>query len=182
MKLLLSQLKPKAYNEPFVFDEEVDVSEVVSMNNDIRAIKPVRVQGDCTFDEDEIVFSLTISGEMILPCARTLVDVTHPFEIHEVEIFSSSPYYGQEEKENEIYPVEGEEINLTPCILENILLAIPFRVFSEDEEVLKQAQFEGDGWELRLESETEEQEKTIDPRLKKLQSLLEDKEKEKDKE
>lgn len=181
MKLLLSQIKQKAYNEPFIFEEKVDVSELVSMNNDIRAIQPVQVQGECTLDGDQIIFSLTISGEMILPCARTLADVAHPFEIHEVEIFSSSPYYGREESENEIYPVEGEVLDLTPCILENILLAIPFRVFSDDEEVLKQALLQGDGWEYTQESEiVSKQEKTIDPRLKKLQSLLENNDNEKE--
>lgn len=183
MKFLLTKLKQKAYNEPFEFDEKVDVSEIVSMDNDIRSINPVQVQGNCTLDEDEIIFSLTISGEMVLPCARTLVDVLYPFEVHEVEVFSSSPYYGQEERENEIYPVEGEVLDLTPCILENVLLAIPFRVFSEDEEVLKQALYKGDGWEFTLESEEEgEQVQAIDPRLKKLQSLLEDNEKENNKE
>src|SRR5690625_7649347 len=89
-----------------------------------------------------------MSGEMIPSCARTLTDVPHPFDINEVEVFSTSPYYGKEEIENEIYPVEGEILDLTPCLLENILLAIPFRVFTEDEEVIKNVLYEGDGWEL----------------------------------
>lgn len=116
---------------------------------------------------------------MILPCARTLADVAYPFNITEVEVFSESPYYGKEEEENEIHQVQGEVIDLTPCIYENILLAIPFRVYS-DEEVLKTALMKGEGWELSLESDEEEQskeDKPIDPRLKKLQSLLDNQKK-----
>lgn len=177
---MLSQIKKSTVNGPFIFDKVVDLSEVESMDNDIRKLKPVRVQGECAIDGDEIIFTLNITGEMILPCARTLADVTYPFDINEVEVFSSSTYYGKEEIENEIYPVEGELLDLTPCLLENVLLAIPFRVFSEDEEVLKNALYEGDGWELSFEEdEEEEQAQTIDPRLQKLQSLLDKSEKEK---
>lgn len=182
MKFTLNEIKRRAYNEPFTFNKEVDLSELEPMNNDIREIKPVHVQGDCTLDGDEIIFSLTINGEMILPCARTLVDVPHSFEVREVEVFSTSPYLSQEESENEVYPVEGDVIDLKPCILENVLLAIPFRVFSNDEEALSKVVLQGEGWEYMLESdedEFEEQEKTIDPRLKKLQLLIDNNEKEK---
>ena len=178
MKFILNQIKKNTYNEPFIFDKEVDVSELESMDNDIREINPVRVQGVCTIEGDQIIFSLTISGEMVLPCARTLVDVPYSFNVSETEIFSSSPYYGQEEIENEIYPIQGEVIDLTPCIQENISLAIPFRVFSDDDEAKKHALLKGEGWEFTLESEKSEiQEKTIDPRLQKLRSLLDDSEK-----
>jgi|SRR5690625_421749 len=181
MKLSLNEIKKRAYNEPFIFNKEVNLSELESMDNDIRKIKPVRIKGHCAVDGDQIIFSLTISGEMILPCARTLVDVLYPFEVQEVEIFTTSPYLSQEEIEDEIHPVEGEVIDLMPCIIENVLLAIPFRVFSDDEDALNQAVLQGEGWEYMLESdeeESEEQEKTIDPRLKKLQSLLNDNDKE----
>jgi len=182
MKFILNQIKRDTVNGPLTFDKVVDLTELESMENDIRKIKPVRVQGECDIDGDEIIFTLNISGEMILPCARTLTDVPYPFDINEVEVFSTSAYYGKEEIENEIYPVEGEVLDLTPRLLENILLAIPFRVITEDEEVLKSAIYEGDGWELSFEEDEEEkeqQDESIDPRLQKLQSLLDKNEKEK---
>ena len=148
MKFILSQIKKDAHHKPLAFDENVDVSELASMNNDIREIKPVRVHGNCVQDDMQIIVSLTITGEMILPCARTLVDVTYPFEINDVAIFSETPYYGKEEEENEIYPVQSEVLDLMPCIQENILLGIPFRVFSKDEKVLEHALVKGDGWEF----------------------------------
>src|SRR5690625_6547969 len=118
---------------------------------------------------------------MILPCARTLVDVLYPFEVQEAEIFTTSSYLSQDDIEDELHPVEGEVIDLMPCIIENVLLAIPFRVFSEDEAALSQAVLQGEGWEYMLESDKEdsqEQGKTIHPRLKKLQSLLNDSDRE----
>ncbi len=94
MKFLLSEIKKNARNKPFNFDQEVDVSEIASWDNDIQRIDPIRVQGHCVLDGDEIIFTLNMSGEMILPCARTLADVTHPFKIKEIEVFSESSYYG----------------------------------------------------------------------------------------
>ncbi|HLR66045.1 YceD family protein [Virgibacillus alimentarius] len=176
MKFTIGEIKKNAAQQPFAFDEKVDVSELETMDNDIRKLKSVRVCGNCILEGDEIIFSMTISGEMILPCARTLVDVPYPFEIKADEVFSISPYYGEEEEENEIHFVEGEVLDLTPYIKENILLEIPFRVFSDDKEAHKNTPLKGEGWELATEKTKKE---SIDPRLKKLQSFFEDNKKEK---
>jgi uncharacterized protein len=176
MKLALSQIRKNAVNKPFEFDEVVDVSELETMNNDIREIKPVRVLGKADIQGDQFFFSFTIEGEMILPCARTLVDVLYPFTIHAKEIFSTSPYYGRDEAEDEIHPIDGEVLDLMPIIKENIILEIPFRVFSKEDNPEGAAPSQGNGWEFVSEVK---EEKTIDPRFKKLESLLENKKKEK---
>ncbi|WP_087973027.1 YceD family protein [Oceanobacillus rekensis] len=176
MKLTLSQIRKNAVNKPFEFDEVADVSELETMNNDIREIKPVRVHGKADIQGDQFFFSFIIEGEMILPCARTLVDVPFPFTIHTKEIFSASPYYGRDEEEDEIHPIDGEVLDLMPVIKENIILEIPFRVFSEEADPEGAAPSKGDGWEFVSEVKKE---KTIDPRFKKLESLLENKRKEK---
>ncbi|MFC3040229.1 YceD family protein [Virgibacillus xinjiangensis] len=171
MKFTLGQIKKNAYNEPFTFDEKVDVSELETMNNDIREIGPVRVAGKCFLQGEQIIFSFRINGEMILPCARTLVDVPYPFDIGADEVFTTSPHYSKEEEEDEIHPIEGEVLDLTPYIKENILLDIPFRVFSDGTSDQEEAPLEGRDWKLVTE---EEKEQTVDPRLKKLESLFKD--------
>ncbi|WP_072887660.1 YceD family protein [Ornithinibacillus halophilus] len=174
MKFTIGQLKKSAYNKPFAFSGEVDVSELEKMNNDIREIKPVQVSGDCTIQGDQFIFTFKVTGEMILPCARTLVDVVYPFEIKTTEIFSSSSYYTEEETDTEIHPIDGEVLDLTPYIKENILLEVPFRVYSEEAKDLPDQK--GNGWEVVSEEKTE---KTIDPRFKKLESLFKDNDQEK---
>ncbi|WP_099157978.1 YceD family protein [Virgibacillus ndiopensis] len=174
MKFSVGQIKRTTHNEPFTFDGKVDVSELETMNNDIRKIEPVHVFGQCYIQGEQLFFSFTIKGEMILPCARTLVDVPYPFEIRADEVFSLSPYYGEEEMENEIHPIDGEMLDLTPYIKENILLEVPFRVFSDDAK--EGAPMNGDGWDFISDEKSEQK---IDPRLKKLESLLKDNEKEK---
>ncbi|MUK89545.1 hypothetical protein GMD78_14350 [Ornithinibacillus sp. L9] len=176
MKFTVTQIKKKAFNEPFTFDEKVDVSELETMNNDIRRIDPVQVQGDCLVQGDQFIFSFTIRGEMILPCARTLVDVEYPFEIKAREIFTTSTYLVDEDGDSEIHLIDGEVLDLTPYIKENILLEVPFRVFSDEADDQQSFQQKGNDWEVTSENAKE---KKIDPRLKKLENLFKDNEKEK---
>ncbi|MBM7598700.1 uncharacterized protein JOC34_001057 [Virgibacillus halotolerans] len=176
MKFILSQIKKSAYHGPFTFDDKVDVSELETMNNDIRKIEPVRVYGTCILQGEQIIFSFTIEGELILPCARTLVDVPYAFEVKADEVFSTSPYYGEEEEENEIHPVDGEVIDLAPWIKENILLELPYRVFADEATEQEKAPIKGQDWEVVSEVKEEE---AIDPRLKKLEFLFKDNKKEK---
>jgi len=159
------------------FNDQVDVSELETMNNDIRTIHPVQVKGECSMQGDQIFFSFTIKGEMVLPCARTLVDVPYPFDIKANEVFTTSSYHiSEEDEEDEIHPVDGEVIELTPFIKENILLETPYRVFSENAMGNSTVPLEGQDWELVTEEKKQDE---IDPRLKKLESLLENKQKEK---
>src|SRR5699024_592316 len=157
------------YEGAYPFEGEVNVNELETMKNDIRKIDPVHVQGNYSIQNDEIIFSFTICGKMILPCARTLVDVTYPFEIQTYEVFSISPYYGKGEEDNDIHHVERERNHLKLFIMENLALNIPFGVFTDNEVAYKQATLKGQGWQFIY---LHQNQKSIDPRLQNLQSLL----------
>ncbi len=167
VKFSIAQLRKSAHQEAFAFDDTVDVSELEVMNNDIRKIDPVHVTGQCFLQGEQFIFDLRIQGELILPCARTLADVPYTLDVRASEIFADSDI-GDEE--NEIYPIEGEVIDLTPYIKEHILLNIPYRVYSKDALNQENTLTKGQGWEFFTEEE--KQEKNVDPRLKKLESLL----------
>ncbi|MBU5266003.1 YceD family protein [Virgibacillus proomii] len=174
MKFVLAQLKKSAYKEPFVFENTVNVQELETMNNDIRHIDEVKVWGTCFFQGDNIIFSLHIKGEMILPCARTLADVSYPFDIQADEVFTTATYLTEDEVEDEVHPIEGEVLDLTPLIKENILLEVPYRVFSDEKTSRENNPTAGKGWQIISE---EKNEHTIDKRFKKLESLFNDDEK-----
>jgi len=174
MKFTLGEIRKHANQKPFTFDDHVDVSELKTMNNDIRNIDSVHVYGECVRSGGEqFIFTFTIEGEMILPDARTLVDVTYPFNIKATEIFTTASYISAEDEDLEIHPITGELINLTPYIKENILLETPYRVFSDQE--VDDSSLSGEGWDFL--SEDDEKSK-VDPRFQKLQSLLDKKMKE----
>src|SRR5699024_5644601 len=168
LKFTLNQIYEAAYNGPFEFEETVDVSDIPStIDLDIRKISTVLVSGICSVDKDEIIFNFTIKGEIVLPCARTLVDVPYNLDINKTEIFSTDSTISSDNEE-EIHPLVGEIIDLAPYIKENIILNITFRVFS-NEEVID----EGKDWSYFTEDEKiESDSEKIDPRLEKLQILL----------
>ncbi|SEN63956.1 uncharacterized protein SAMN04488134_101533 [Amphibacillus marinus] len=167
MKIPIQKILQK---DEFSFQDQVDVSELEALNNDIRQVGHVSVNGKASIQNQTITCQLLISGTMILPCARTLVDVSYPFEIATVEMFSIDPFY-EEEDESEIHPVSGEVLDLEPYIKENVLLEVPFRVFANAEEIEEKALSAGNGWTVVNE---EDQVDKIDPRFEKLQSLLND--------
>src|SRR5690625_2641068 len=88
MLFSVAELKINAMHEPYPFSEKVDVSDIIKLNNDIRKIGLVQVKGFCTVDQNELIFSFNVSGEMVLPCSRTLVDVPYSFSFDATEIFS----------------------------------------------------------------------------------------------
>lgn len=169
MKFSVKKIKADVDNGPISFEQRVDVAELLNLpNNEIRKIDSVDVYGMCVVENNEIVFDYTIAGEMVLPCARTLVDVTYPFRFRATEIFTTKHMEANEEEE--IHFVEDDIIDLKPYILETILLQKPYRVFS-DEKVIE----DGEGWSFYTEdSFAEKEKKKIDPRLAKLQKLLDD--------
>ncbi|WP_342767743.1 YceD family protein [Gracilibacillus dipsosauri] len=172
IKIYLQKLK-QSHGEPMEFEEVVNISDIVQLDNDIREITPVKVKGFAKLDGTEVMCDFTIKGEMILPCARTLVDVPYDFSIHVIENFSTSPY----QQDDEVHVIDSEVLDLVPYIKENVLLETPFRVFASRDELEANTIEEGDGWTLITE---EEQTKKVDPRLEKLKALLDDNSKDED--
>lgn len=167
MKFSVEKLKAEAHHGPISFEEYIDVSDLLNLpNNEIREINQVQIYGMIVIESNEIVFDYTIAGEMILPCARTLVDVTYPFRFRATEIFTTK--LSKADEEEEIHYVSEDTIDLRPYILETIILQKPYRVFAENAEVEG-----GEGWSFYTEDDFTEKEKDkIDPRLAKLQQLL----------
>lgn len=166
MKFPIQKVK-QAGDKPFFFEGEVDLSSLEEAKNDIRRISPVQLNGQAEMRGEEIIVSMTIEGEMILPCARTLADVPYAFRIEADEYFNTSQYY-TEEDDSEVHPLDGEVLDLTPYIKENVLLEVPYRIFAEAPDHTPPQ--EGDGWGVVQEKpQTEEK---VDPRLAKLESLL----------
>ncbi|HEU5141063.1 MAG TPA: YceD family protein [Bacillales bacterium] len=160
----LEQLKETGLS----FDETVDVSDLKERDPEIRGISSVQVVGRAMFEESKISFLLEISGQMVLPSSKTLEDVNYSFHLHTVEVFRLDSSVEEESEEEEIHDIVNETIDLLPYVKEAILVEKPIRVVGEEEEPLPS----GEGWEVVSERQ---QKNRIDPRLKKLEELLDDK-------
>lgn len=171
MKWTINQLNQLA-RKGLMIDEIVDVRELMELDTSIRDITPVQVTGRADLSSTKASFHLTISGSMILPCSRTLVDVKFPFEIRTTETFllrETSDF--DLESDDDVHQVRSEVIDLLPLIKENILLEIPIQIFCDDSNSEDAAPQSGQDWEVISE---EDKKNKIDPRLAGLAKFFED--------
>ncbi|MDQ0244211.1 uncharacterized protein J2S09_001777 [Bacillus fengqiuensis] len=166
MKWSVHQLY-KLQQKGLKLDEYVDVSDVKEVDPQIREVKPVHVTGRADISSAKVTFHLNISGEMILPCSRTLVDVPYPFHVETTETFLLKPV--EFELEEDVHYVKGEVVDLDPIIKEHILVEVPMQVFSDNPHVEGAAPQSGRDWEVVAEQEKTNQ---IDPRLAALQDFF----------
>lgn len=171
MKWSIIQLQ-KHRDRGLEIDEKVDLTELTTLDNDIRRISPVHVTGRADIRHDQIVFQVKAMGEMIVPCSRTLVDVPYPFEIPLTERFLLKPEEGEFYETEDVHLPEGNVIDLRPILEEAIILEVPMQIFSEeaDKYVVKS----GNNWAFyEDEEELPEKEKpAVDPRLAELQNFF----------
>jgi uncharacterized protein len=181
MKWSIHQLH-QFHHKEMVIDEYVDVSDLKEIDNLIRDISPVHVQGRADIGSKKFTFHLQVSGTMVLPCSRTLVDVSYPFSIETTETFFMNDYDAVSTDED-THLVKDETVDLLPIVKELILLEIPLQIFAEEETVQDGAPQSGEGWEVikeeRWEEMAEEQAKQkIDPRLAALAKFFDKEQKE----
>jgi uncharacterized protein len=169
MKWSLQQLSV-AKHKPFTFEETIDLSSLTALNTEIRSVSPIKVKGEVVYSGSLITFLLDVTGELVLPCARTLADVSFPIELHEaVHFHPEDEYVTASVEQDDIHFFEGDTIDLIPALKELILLEIPIQVFA-DEDVEGPAPKSGKDWEL---FKKEEQQNRIDPRLADLAKFFE---------
>ncbi|WP_099353547.1 YceD family protein [Fredinandcohnia onubensis] len=172
MKWTINQLNQLA-RKGLMIDETVDVRDLMEIDKSIRDISPVQITGRADLSSTKASFHLAISGSMILPCSRTLVDVKFPFEIKTTETFllrQTSEF--DLESEEDVHQVKGEVIDLLPLIKENILLEIPIQIFCDDDSNSEDAAPQsGQDWEVISEDDNKNK---IDPRLAGLAKFFED--------
>ncbi|MDR4886610.1 DUF177 domain-containing protein [Bacillus sp. HNG] len=171
MKWTINQLNQLAH-KGLTIDETVDVKDIMELEKSIRDISPVQITGRADLSSTKASFHITISGSMILPCSRTLVDVKFPFEIRTTETFllKDTSVYDLESDED-VHQIRGEVIDLLPIIKENILLEIPMQIFCDDSNSEDAAPQSGQDWEVISEDDKKNK---IDPRLAGLAKFFED--------
>lgn len=168
MKWTIPQLQ-RYRDKEFNIDETVDLSELKEIDPEIRDVLPFRVFGRADIGSNRITFHLNISGTLVLPCSRTLVDVNFPVQVFTTETFLFEAPGNMELGEGEFHVTDGDVIDLMPVLKEIVLLEIPLQVFTDQTNPENGAPQSGKDWEVITE---EEQSKKVDPRLAKLAELF----------
>ena len=118
--------------------DSVNIPKTFLENSRIDELKDVSLEGKITFNEDnDLVFSANMNGIMVLKDDLTLAPTEVNFDA-EVE---------------EILPKNQNILDITDILWQNILVEVPSKVRSTDEETYPS----GDGWRVISEDEYEKE-------------------------
>jgi uncharacterized protein len=170
MKWSIHQLQ-KLQHKGLTLDETIDMSGLKEHNREIIDVSPVHVKGRVDFSSSQIVFHLHVTGSLVLPCSRTLVEIQFPFDIQTTETFLLNADWL--DGDGDFHTLEGDTLDLLPILEENILVEIPMQVFAEDvAEDAPRAPSKGQDWQVIEEVEKTEK---VDPRLASLAKFFDKK-------
>ncbi len=145
--------------EGLAFDQELDLlKELQKRNPEILDLKDVKATGQVTYDTGLYVLDYQLTYTIVLASSRSM----EPVELQEsypvTEVFSED---AQSEadiealEEDLILPIEGGKIDLSESVEDNILLNIPLKVLTPEEEA-GQGFIEGNDWKIMTEEEYQE--------------------------
>ena len=162
-------------------EAELDLKEALQKREkEILDISKISVNGVIRMDAKEYILHYKMQYTITLPSSRSLTPVAIPMSIDVDEIFQTLEDFQmlkEEERLDEILVIEGNTISLDESVADNILLEIPLRVLTPEEEESNELP-QGSFWKVLSEEEFEEeaakesQQSIIDPRLAKLKELL----------
>lgn len=109
-----------------VYEEESFYDE----GEKIEFLSPIILDGELHLTGDVIDLDGRVITELSLPCSRCLVNFNHSIDILIHEIFSPNP---DNKDEDEIIFVEGDTIDVTDIIKNNILLSLPVKKLCKDD-------------------------------------------------
>ncbi|WP_146624132.1 YceD family protein [Enterococcus florum] len=176
MKWSIGELR-RYKEEPLNFSETFDLNDALTKrDSNVLAVAPVTVSGILSVGKNEYILHYQLKTTLTVPSSRSLEPVEIPLDLSVDEIFMTKEQWSslEEERDDEILVLENDTIDLTDSVEDNILLAIPMQVLSEQEKEASELP-KGNDWQVVSEEDylaQREKAETIDPRLAKLSELL----------
>ena len=145
--------------EGLAFDQELDLlKELQKRNPEILDLKDVTATGRVAYDTGLYVLDYQLTYTIVLASSRSMepVELQESYPVTEVfaeDVQSEADIEALEE--DLILPIEGGRIDLSESVADNILLNIPLKVLTPEEES-GQGFIEGNDWKIMTEEEYQE--------------------------
>ncbi|KRN29727.1 metal-binding protein [Lactobacillus selangorensis] len=178
LKWQLSQLD-KYYDRPLTFDETVSVkSDLMQRDDEILDATPVHVTGQIQQENGDWVATVRIQGQLTVPSTRSLKPVELPVDEQFSEIYADPETASLDRYEDTdvVIPLKEHALDLMPAVEDHLLLSVPLRVLSTDEQQ-SDAMPKGNDWEVISESEyakRQQESRRENSQFAKLKDLLPD--------
>ena len=145
--------------EGLAFDQELELlKELQKRNPEILDLKNVTATGRVAYDTGLYVLDYQLTYTIDLASSRSMepVEIKESYPVTEVfaeDVQSDADIEALEE--DLILPIEGGRIDLNESVADNILLNIPLKVLTPEEEA-GQGFIEGNDWKIMTEEEYQE--------------------------
>ena len=145
--------------EGLAFDQELDLlKELQKRNPEILDLKDVTATGRVAYDTGLYVLDYQLTYTIVLASSRSMepVELQESYPVTEVfaeDVQSEADIEALEE--DLILPIEGGRIDLSESVADNILLNIPLKVLTPEEEA-GQGFIKGNDWKIMTEEEYQE--------------------------
>ena len=145
--------------EGLAFAQELDLlRELQKRNPEILDLKNVRATGRVAYDTGLYILDYQLTYTIVLASSRSMepVELQESYPVTEVfaeDVQSDADIEALEE--DLILPIEGGRIDLSESVADNILLNIPLKVLTPEEEA-GQGFIEGNDWKIMTEEEYQE--------------------------
>ena len=112
--------------------QQVDMTgnlEDIDFNGDtLKFSTPIKAEGKVTNNGDILNLTANISGNIVVQCYRCLKETTNPFSFVMKEILSD-----QQCEEDEIIYFQGDGIDLTNWVVQQVLLQVPMKYLCDEQ-------------------------------------------------
>lgn len=141
----------KKNKEGLSFKESLDLkTDLMARNPEIIDIKDIQVEGRVTYENALYILTYQLSYVLTLPSSRSMdpVELKESYPVTELfmEIADLKNLSGDEDDEL-ILLIEGESLDLSESVADNILLNIPLKVLTPEEEE-HETYPEGKDWQV----------------------------------
>ncbi|KIS04093.1 DUF177 domain-containing protein [Paucilactobacillus wasatchensis] len=167
-------------DEPLSFNSTLDLNASLTerFSDLILAVDPVQIKGDLSYEKGDVMVTATVTTVLTVPSSRSLTPVKLPthFSFTEFYLADASHLERYESDETVIVLDEDQMIDLDEAVAENIVLGIPMRVLSSEEQTGAPLPT-GSDWEVVSEDDYvahATKHNSVDPRLAKLKELFPD--------
>lgn len=120
------------------FEETLELaSELMARNTDILAVSPIQVAGRVSFEAGFFLLNYQMTYDITLASSRSMKPVVLPTSLSVHEIFVADEQVLKDRdmvEEDLVLVVEDDVIVLSESVADNILLNIPLKVLTPEEE------------------------------------------------
>ena len=158
MKLNIQEIRKQS--EGLHFEQTLDLAaDLRARNQEILDVKDILAVGKVQYEDSMYFLDYQLSYTIVLVSSRSMepVELAESYPVTEVFMEGATNQLDQEVLDDDlVLPIENGELDLAESISDNILLNIPIKVLTAEEEV-GQGFVSGNNWQIMTEEEYQAQ-------------------------